>query len=159
MNLGPSQVQNARHIGCGQRAAPDAVQYCAASRELLSPNTMVFARRGGILEEAVVVSFSKEKAGCFAVRFVSDGKLLPKRVEDMFVPIQGLAPQTRVAVAAPVGGWCEDHRYVYGKYKPRDSEISRDIHMAVIERRVTTGIPMRMVRLSFRLPTRAAKGS
>ena len=106
-----------------------------------------------------VVSFSKEKAGCFAVRFVSDGKRVPKRVEDMFVPVQGLAPQTRVAVAEPVGGWCEDHRYVYGKYKPRDSEISRDIHMAVIEKRVTTGIPTRMVRRSFRLPTRAAKGS
>ena len=85
--------------------------------------------------------------------------MVPTRVEDMFVPIQGLAPQTRVAVAEPVGGWCEDHRYVYGKYKPRDSGINRDIHTAVIEEIVTTGIPTRMVRRSFRLPTRAAKGS
>ena len=45
------------------------------------------------MEEAVVVSFSKEKAGCFAVRFVSDGKMVPKRVEDMFVPIHSPCKQ------------------------------------------------------------------
>ena len=81
MNLGPSQVQNARHIGCGQRAAPDAAQYCAASRELLLPNTVLLARRGGILEEAVLVSMlSKKKAGCFAVRF---GAFSPARGESL----------------------------------------------------------------------------
>merc|ERR1712203_495708 len=54
--------------------------------EQLKSGIAVLAARKGVLEEAVVVSPSKKKEGHWAVRFTSDGKLIPKPIEELRIP-------------------------------------------------------------------------
>ena len=61
----------------------DAPASGAPTPDQIKPGIAVLAARRGVYEEAVVVSPSKKKEGHFAVRFASDGKLIPKPIEEL----------------------------------------------------------------------------